>query len=105
MVIYNITFHVERDIQEEYLVYMKKEFIPRAASCGFLHQPCLRRVMYTPDGEGVSYAIQFQVKNVETLNLWLEQEGNRMHQQLVERFGNKIAGFTTLLEELDWEQE
>ncbi|MCD7931729.1 MAG: DUF4286 family protein [Tannerellaceae bacterium] len=105
MIVYNITFHVDKEVLDDYLAYMKNEFIPRAASCGFLHRPCLRKVMYTPEEEGASYAVQFHVKNVETLNLWLEQEGKNMHAELTGKFGNKIAGFTTLLEEIDWEQE
>jgi len=71
---------------------------------GFLQRPCLRRVMQTDADEGVSFSVQFHVKNVDTLNFWLQSEGNRLHQALTARFGYKIAGFSTLLEEIDWEK-
>jgi len=38
------------------------------------------------------------------LNFWLQNEGNNLHRALVARFGHKIAGFSTLLEEIDWEK-
>ena len=34
----------------------------------------------------------------------LQNEGNNLHRALVARFGHKIAGFSTLLEEIDWEK-
>ena len=48
-----------------------------------------------------SYAIQFHVKNIDTLNLWIENEGRGISQKLIDRFGRKVVGFTTLLEEID----
>ena len=84
--------------------YLKKQYIPKAVASGFLQRPCLRRVMQTQPEEGVSFSVQFHTKNVDTLNYWLQNEGNNIHRALVERFGQKIAGFSTLLEEIDWEK-
>ena len=104
MIVYNTTFHIERDILDESLEYLKKSYIPQAIASGFLHQACLRRVMQTEPEDGISFSVQFHVKNVDTLNFWLENEGRLLHQNLVRRFGHKVAGFSTLLEEIDWEQ-
>ncbi|MDH6306097.1 hypothetical protein M2459_002759 [Parabacteroides sp. PF5-5] len=101
MIVYNTTFHIDSAILEESVAYLKNIYIPEAVASGFLQQPCLRRIMHTPEGEGESYSVQFHVKNMDTLEYWLEKEGHGMHQKLTSRFGNKIAGFTTLLEELD----
>ena len=84
--------------------YLKKQYIPKAVESGFLQRPCLRRVMQAEEGEGISFSVQFHVKNVDTLNFWLQNEGNNLHRALVARFGHKIAGFSTLLEEIDWEK-
>lgn len=102
MIVYNTTFHIEKDCVEACLDYLKKEYIPCAMADGSLQQPCLRRVLFVQD-EGESYALQFHVDDVDTLNDWLEKEGHAMHKLLTDRFGHQVAGFTTLLEELDWE--
>lgn len=104
MIVYNTTFHIEKEAVEEGLEYLKREYMPKAAGSGFLQRPCLRRVMQTEEEEGVSFSVQFHVKNVDTLNFWLQNEGNALHRALVARFGHKIAGFSTLLEEIDWER-
>lgn len=104
MIVYNTTFHIEKDILEESLEYLKKQYMQKAVSSGFLQRPCLRRVMHTADDEGGSYSVQFHVKNTDTLQYWLDHEGAALHKELVDRFGSKIVGFTTLLEEIDWER-
>ena len=104
MIVYNTTFHIENDILDESLDYLKKQYIPKAIESGFLLHPCLRRVMQTDAGEGFSFSVQFHVKNIDTLNFWLQNEGGHLHRALVARFGHKIAGFSTLLEEIDWEK-
>lgn len=102
MIVYNTTFHLEKDIHDECLNYLKTKYIPTAIASGFLQAPLLLRVMHTADDEGFSYSVQFRVKNADTLNYWLEKEGAALQQALVKQFGHKIAGFTTLLEEIEF---
>ena len=104
MIVYNTTFHIEKDSINECLAYLKQQYIPQAAASGFQLKPCLRRVLQTEEEEGENYSVQFHVKNIDTLNFWLQNEGNRLHKELVNRFGYKIAGFSTLIEEQDWEK-
>ncbi|MDF9831333.1 DUF4286 family protein [Parabacteroides sp. PF5-6] len=104
MIIYNTTFHIANEVLEECLQYLKKTYMPQAASSGFLHNPCLRKVLHAAEQEeGCSYAVQFRVKNIDTLNYWMEREGGQLHKALSERFGSRVVGFSTLLEEIDWE--
>lgn len=102
MIVYNTTFHIDNEVLDEGIAYLKEVYLPRASASGFLLNPLLRRVLHHDGDEGVNYSVQFHVKNVDTLNFWLEGEGRVLHQELVDRFGRKIAGFTTLLEEIDW---
>ena len=102
MIIYNITFHIEKDILPDCLNFLKSTYIPLATQSGFMHSPRMHRVLpHVDEEEGNSYAIQFRVKNVDTLNYWIEQEGLRLSHELVRRFGSKVIGFTTVLEEVE----
>ena len=100
MIIYNTTFHIDKSVEKVGVEYLRTEYIPKAAASGFLMTPRMMRVLTAEEDEGASYSVQFHVKNVEVLNFWLENEGRRLQQQLVQRFGRSIAGFTTLLDEL-----
>ena len=103
MIVYNTTFHFDQDILTEGLSCLKEIYIPKAISGGFLSRPCLRRIIGMPEDKGDSFAVQFHVKNIDTLNYWIEQDGNLLHRELSERFGHKMTGFSTLLEEIDLE--
>lgn len=101
MIVYNTTFHLDKEIHDECLDYLKTNYIPSVTASGFLQDPLLLRVMHTAEEEGFSYSVQFRVKNADTLQYWLEKEGSALQRALVNRFGHQIAGFTTLLEEVE----
>lgn len=103
MIIYNTTFNIENDILDECLEYLKKNYIPRAVASGFLRTPYLRRILQDESEDASSYSVQFHVKNPETLEYWMESEGSTLQKELITRFGTKIVGFSTLLEEIDLE--
>lgn len=101
MIIFNTTFHVEDDVCEDYIRFMKKDYIVRAAGSGFLHEPRFARIHSQHEESGSSYSLQFKVKNVDTLNHWYSIEGENLQKDLTNRFGNKALGFVTLLEEIE----
>ncbi|GAB6007824.1 DUF4286 family protein [Dysgonomonas reticulitermitis] len=101
MIIFNTTFHVEDDVLNDYINFMKETYIVRAASSGFLHEPRFARIHARHEESGSSYSLQFSVKNVETLNHWFSSEGEILQGELASRFGDKALGFVTLLEEIE----
>ncbi|MDR2970111.1 MAG: DUF4286 family protein [Tannerellaceae bacterium] len=101
MIIYNITFHVENEALTKYLRYLKTTYIPKATKSALLYEPCLRKILHDVPAEGTNLAVQFRAKDVDTLNYWLEKEGRFLHEDIAERFGSKVAGFSTLMEEMD----
>lgn len=101
MIIYNTTFLIDTDTVEECLHFLKNIYIPTALASGFLLNPRLCCILAGEEQEGKNYSLQFQVKNTDTLNYWMEKEGCKLQNKLVSRFGEKVTGFSTLLEEID----
>lgn len=101
MIIFNTTFHVEDDVCDEYIRFMKEYYIVKAADSGFLHEPRLARIHAQHEESGSSYSMQFKVKNVDTLNHWYSTDGEALQKEITARFGNKALGFVTILEEID----
>ncbi|NDV96540.1 DUF4286 family protein [Dysgonomonas sp. 521] len=100
MIIFNTTFHVEDQICDDYIRFIKETYIIRAVNSGFLHEPRFARIHAQHEESGTSYSLQFKVKNVDTLNHWYATEGEALREELTTRFGNKALGFVTLLEEI-----
>lgn len=101
MIVYNTTFHIHKEVLADCLGYLRTQYIPRAVEGGMLSNPYLRRVLSSENEEGESYCVQFHVEDVETLNDWSQKVGRSLQSDLVNRFREKVAGFSTLLEEIE----
>lgn len=101
MIIFNTTFHLEDEIHDECLTYLKKEYIPQAITNSLLHDPRLALIHAQHEESGVSYSLQFRTKNVESLEVWMEGIGQELQKDMNARFGTKACGFITLLEEVE----
>ena len=100
MIVYNTTFHIHKEILAECLAFPKSHYIPQAAASGLLHNPYLRRILNSENEEGESYSVQFHTQDTASLNQWLQQDGRALQQELIDRYQEKIVGFSTLLEEI-----
>ncbi|HCO67438.1 MAG TPA: DUF4286 domain-containing protein [Dysgonomonas sp.] len=100
MLIFNTTFHIDDSVHDEYLAYLKDTYIPAALAGNLLEQPSLARIESRHEENGVSYALQFKTENIDVLNRWAAETGSSIQQNLADKFGNKVSGFSTLLEEI-----
>ncbi len=101
MIIFNTTFHLEDEIHDECLAYLRDEYIPQAIKDALLHDPRLALIHAQHEESGVSYSLQFRTKDVETLEVWMEGVGQELQKDMNARFGAKACGFMTLLEEIE----
>ncbi|MDR0395053.1 MAG: DUF4286 family protein [Tannerella sp.] len=102
MIIYHTTFHLSDEIYPEGLNYLKAAYIPAATRSGVLHSPKMQRVLNEEnEGGGVSLSVQFLVADTKLLEDWMNKEGSRLQQAMMEKFQDQIAGFSTLLEEIE----
>lgn len=101
MIILNTTFHIDDAVHDAALDYLKSVYIPEAIKSGRVSQPRLRKIWTDSQDEGCSYSVQFSVSDIEALEIWDSETGKRLNASLVEKFAYRMAGFSTLLEEID----
>jgi len=82
-------------------------FTASCAACtksGLLTSPRLARVFGTDEdeGEGASFAIEFTTKDLFTLEKWNNEESYSIHAPLIEKFRDKIVGFSTILQTIEY---
>lgn len=98
MIIYNTTFHVATDVKEQFLEWIKQHYIPAATSSGHLKKPQLALIMARNEGDdGDNYSMQFQVESVDALEQWYKTSGAMLLSPLGTMFGQKVAGFSTIM--------
>ncbi len=101
MIIYNTTFHVEDEVHDMFIFFIRNKFVPQAADSGLLSEPRLAHIYKQHSDKGRSYSLQFRVKDIESLNQWVSTTERLIQEELIKSFGHKVAGFVTLMEEVD----
>lgn len=98
MLLYNTTFAIDPQIEEEFLRWLRDEFIPSATADGdYFDTPELFRVENRTAGDALSYALHMRALSAEDINLWYEDHGSRLFDTLIRRWQGRAAFFSTTL--------
>lgn len=104
MIVFNTTFHVGEAHCQEFLAWLREEYVPRATAHGVLTHPRLHRIMghrgADADG-GVSYALQLEVASLGQLQRWNLDVGKDLMARMASRFGSRVVAFSTMMEKLE----
>jgi hypothetical protein len=103
MYIYNITFHVSKDIEQDWLKYVKQNFIPKMLKSGLLESSLTSKVV-TEDNQGTSYSIQFKTKDKKTLDKFIEKELEPIINEINQKFAPKMVYFATELDVINTDE-
>ncbi len=98
MIIYNTTFTIPKELQIEFIKYIRSEYVPNALKDNFISEPRFSRVYSKNDDESFSYALEFMSDNIEKLEEWNNKIGKRLYISLISKFKQNILGFTTVLQ-------
>ena len=100
MYIYNITFNLEENIEQDWQKYVKEKFVPSMLQSGLLQSALTSKIMLT-EQQGVSYSIQFTTKDKATLKQFLETELYPTLNKLHLKYAPKMVFFATELSVID----
>ncbi|HAI19198.1 MAG: hypothetical protein CMP05_07930 [Xanthomarina sp.] len=100
MIIYNVTLNIEENIHDEWLNWIK-EHIPQVLATGKFTDAKLTRVLVEQDIEGFTYSIQYRAKSREDLEAYYQHHADRLRQDGLKRFADKMLAFRTELEIID----
>lgn len=101
MVTINTTFHVDEEIKRDFIDYMKNTYIAEALTDKKLTNARLCRIHAQKVEGGISYSIQFTFNTLDDLDRWDKSRGLKLNEELIKKFQDKVAGFSTLLEEIE----
>ena len=96
MILYNVTISIDSAIQEEWLEWMKTTHIPDVMNTQLFLGSHLFQVMVAEE-QGITYSVQYQVKDIETLRLYQEVYAQKLQKEHLAKFGEKFVAFRTIL--------
>lgn len=100
MLLYNVTIGVDRDIEQEWLVWMKSTHIPEVMKTGLFTSNRIYKVMTHEEGDAASYAIQYFTPSLDNFQNYLENFAPALREEGQKKFGLKQVAYRTLLEEV-----
>ncbi len=100
MYIYNITFNVDKEIEKDWLQFIKETFIPKMLKSGLLQNAITSKIM-VDEAQGNSFSIQFQAANKQDLDTFVQNELYPILNELHLRYSPKMVYFATELDVVD----
>lgn len=98
MLLYNTTYHVEEEVEKNFLIWLNEAYIPEVEKEGILHSPRLCRILSHREEGSSSYSLQWEVENSAQLHRWHLQQGVKLNEQMLAVFKDKVVGIPTLME-------
>jgi len=98
MIIYNVTIKVTPDIAGEYLQWLQEEHLQEMMQTGLFSSYRLCRLLEPEDPEGATYVVQYHCDSIENYKSYVDEHSQRMRQKGLDKFGNKMVAFRTIME-------
>jgi hypothetical protein len=100
MLLYNITIGIDPDIEQEWIAWMKENFIAEVMATRLFAESKLYKVLHEDESGSISYSAQFFAHDIKHVTQYLELYAPPIIEKHRARFVNKHVVFQTLLEEV-----
>ena len=100
MLIINTTYQVTESHEEAWKKWVLDEYAPQVSATGILVNPSFFRLLIENEVGMVSYALQFEVSDLDALDNWFKSSGKSLQNSMSNHFDDKVLGFTTVMEKL-----
>ncbi|RYY11682.1 MAG: DUF4286 family protein [Chitinophagaceae bacterium] len=99
--IYNVTTKVDIAVADKWLSWIKDVHIPDMMSTGCFTHTVILRLLDVDETEGPTYALQYHCKTRALYQQYIEQYAHVMRKQAIDRFGESVLSFRSVLEVVD----
>ncbi|MCK0179807.1 DUF4286 family protein [Flavobacteriaceae bacterium S0862] len=100
MIIYNVTVNVDESIHQEWLNWIKLH-IPKVLATGKFIDAKLTKVLIDEEMGGTTYSVQYKAISREALESYYAHDAERLRNEGLKRFADKMLAFRTELEVID----
>ena len=100
MIIYNVTSNVDPAIHDQWLIWIK-EHIPHVLATGHFTEAKLTKVLVEEELGGTTYSVQYRAKSREALESYYKNDADKLRQEALKKFGDRVLAFRTELEVID----
>lgn len=100
MIIYNVTVNIDESAHDDWLIWIK-EHIPKVLATGKFDSATFSKVLVEEELGGQTYSIQYRSYSREALDKYYQDDADRLRQEGLKKFADKMLAFRTELEVID----
>jgi hypothetical protein len=100
MLLYNITIGIDKEVEGEWLEWMKAVHIPEVMRTKLFSDFKIYKVLHDEEENSTSYSIQYLAQSLDAVTIYFEKFAPAILERLRLRFKDKHVAFMTLLEEV-----
>jgi hypothetical protein len=100
MILYNVTISIDKQVESEWLRWMKTVHIPDVMATGCFESHRMLRIMFEENQDSSSYAIQYVAADMQQFQKYQTLFATRLQEEHGNRYKGKYAAFRSLLEEV-----
>lgn len=100
MLLYNVTFGVDKQIEAEWIAWMKANYIPAMMETGLFVSYKMYKVLTHDDETSVSYSVQCFSDTIEKVLNYLNEFAPKITEAHRLQFKDRHVAFNTLLDEI-----
>ena len=100
MILYNVTIGIDKEVELEWINWMKNEHIPKVIATGMFSSHRMFKVISQEEEDSVSYSIQYFSEDLDKVVHYLENLAPPLVEEHMQKYKNRHVAFRTLLEEV-----
>lgn len=98
MIIYNVTINIHESVHDQWMNWMQNKHIADVLATGKFSSARMVKVLVEEEMGGVTYSIQYTTDCKETLQRYYDEDADRLREEGLRLFGDKMLAFRTELE-------
>jgi hypothetical protein len=101
MLIHNITYNIDKKLEEDFLTWMRSHHIPEVMKTGFPKSSKMMRLLTEIENGGSTFSVQYKFDSIEGFEVFENDYLDDLHNEVDKKYRGSYVHFVSLLEELD----
>ncbi|WP_194973404.1 DUF4286 family protein [Aquiflexum lacus] len=101
MILYNVTVNIEKEAEEDWVIWMKKFHIPDVLATGMFSENRFYKILHDSDDGSVNYSVQYFTDSMDKIMEYQNNFAPKLQEDIKAKFQDKFVIFRTLLEAVE----
>lgn len=101
MFIYSVTVTINKEVEREWLEWMKNKHIPDVMNTGCFKEYKIYQVYSAYSEDGITYNIQYSFEKITDLEMYREKFAPQLQKEHKDKFEGKFVATRTILRKIN----